>query len=67
MAYTMHEVDKMLRQVFNPKIKNTPEYIKKEIMEYSSRIKQIQENLTDSEYKEFLEFGPRPKVKRKLL
>lgn len=65
MAYSMQQVDSMLREIFNPKIRNTPEHIKEEIMEYSSRIKEIRENLTEAEYEEFLEFGPKPKVKRR--
>jgi len=59
MSYRIEEVDNVLRAFFNPKTKNTPEHIKKEIMEYSSLIKEIRENLTENEYKEYLEFGPK--------
>lgn len=55
MSYSMEEVDKALRAFFNPKIKNTPDYIRDEIMQYSS----IKKHLTESEYLEYLEFGPR--------
>ena len=50
MSYKIEEVDNVLRAFFNPKTKNTPEHIKKEIMEYSSLIKEIRENLTENEY-----------------
>ena len=55
MEHSMEEVNKALRAFFNPKIKNAPDYIKDEVMQYSS----IRKYLTESEYLEYLEFGPR--------
>jgi len=55
MSYSMEEIDKALRAFFNPKIKNAPDYIRDEIMQYSS----IRKHLTEAEYQEYLEFGPR--------
>lgn len=56
----MKETHEMLRAFFNPKIKNAPDYIKDEIMQHSS----IRKYLTESEYLEYVEFGPRIRGKK---
>jgi hypothetical protein len=62
MPTTMKETHEMLRAFFNPRIRNAPEYIKDEIMQYSS----IKKHLTESEYLDYLEFGPRIKSVRRV-